>query len=229
MRNWSNVRIAVVGAVVFTLTGAGVATGVDAITGKDIQNGSITPKDLSAKIKKQLKKKGQRGPAGERGPQGPKGDQGTPGITGTNGTDGANGTDGTNGTDGQDGRSALTPLQAGETIRGVIGLDTDSDGSGDYRAAASYPIPLASKPDSGFVNGVTTGENCDGSTAEPTAPAGVLCVYPSQANNPSLGADTHSVFLEGPNDSGKWGFRVSWNATGAGDTFFFGTWAYTAD
>lgn len=69
----------VLGAVVATAATAGAAS---LITGKQIKNGTISAKDLSKAVRKQLAKAGATGPVG---PQGPKGDVGPAGPTGPTG------------------------------------------------------------------------------------------------------------------------------------------------
>jgi hypothetical protein len=151
--------------------------------------------DLADKAAK--KKRGPRGPAGPAGPAG------APGGTGPAG------------------RSALTPLQTGETIRGVVGGDFHASATGDWGVFVTYPIPLTSAVGGAFIDGVTPAETCAGTVASPTAPPNTLCVYPTNAANPALAASSHSIPTSGP-----FGFSVGWTA-GTGDTFFHGTWALT--
>lgn len=75
------IRVAPTTAVAF-LVGVGVATAGTAtaaqmITGKQIKNGSITAKDLSKGLRKQLGVPGPVGPAGPSGPVGPAGPAGS--------------------------------------------------------------------------------------------------------------------------------------------------------
>jgi hypothetical protein len=173
--------------------------GKNAVTSTDVKNGSLLSADFKA---------GQL-VAGAAGPQGLKG---------------ADGAQGPKGVAGSPGRSALTPLGADETVRGVVGLDAEAPAAtGDYRATASYPIPLSAVP-AAFIVGDTPGsEVCTGTLTDPTAPAGTLCIYPAQAFNPDLGTNHHAVFTT----AGKYGFRVSWSVSGSGDTYFYGSYAVT--
>lgn len=142
------------------------------------------------------------GARGQTGAQGAKGDPGTPGAAG---------------------RSALTPLEAGETERGVIGLEARAAAAGNvFATAASYPVPLAAAPTAAFIDGVTPGEPCTGTSDAPTAPAGTLCVYPFVAFNPVVGISSHAIIT-----TGTLGLRVAWATTAATDTRFHATWAVT--
>jgi hypothetical protein len=157
---------------------------------------------------KSAKKRGPRGPAGPAGPAGPTGPQGPAGAPGATGAAG---------------RSALTTLQPGETIRGNVGLDVHATAGGqDFRAFTSYPIPLATDVTNKWIDGVTAGEMCTGTTVTPTAPSNALCVYPTNAANPALAVASHD--FSAPS---LFGFAITWTSTSANDTFFFGTYALT--
>ena len=72
----------ILGLVIAT---AGSATAAKIITGKQIKDGSISKKDLSQALRKELAKAGRAGPRGTTGLQGitgAKGDQGSQGQTG---------------------------------------------------------------------------------------------------------------------------------------------------
>jgi hypothetical protein len=126
------------------------------------------------------------------------------------------------GPQGPAGRSALTELKPGETIRGYVGGDHHSAGAaGDWRASASFAIPGKSVPAKVYINNITPGETCAGSTAAPTAPAGTLCVYLGGSANPRMTANSHEI-----TNQSKFGFQVSWSPIGAGDTWAVGSYAY---
>lgn len=71
-----------VGVVIATAATAGAA---GLITGKQIKRGTITARNLSPALRKQIAKAGKPGSQGQRGEQGPQG------VPGTNGQDGAPG------------------------------------------------------------------------------------------------------------------------------------------
>ncbi len=79
---------------------------------------------------------------------------------------GPQGEKGEDGKDGQDGANFYdTPfLPAGETLTGVVG--------GKKEAYVSFAIPLEVYPE------IAKPWECEGTYAEPTAPAGKLCIYP---------------------------------------------------
>ena len=193
---------------------AAVTRPKDSVTAKQIKAGAV----LTAEVKdgSLLKKDFKPGqlPAGATGPEGPQGiqgPQGDPGIQGPPGDPGAAG------------RSALTPLETGETVMGYVSGDFEASAAGgDWRAVVSFPIPGSTAPAQSFVDNVSPGETCSGSAAAPTAPAGTLCVYLTSATNPSPGVSSHSIF----NDNFL-GFQVSWEPTAPGDTLVRGTYAYT--
>lgn len=176
----------------------------NSVTSKQVKNGSLLSKDFKA---------GQL-PAGATGPTGPAGPQGAAGAPGPQGDPGIQG---------PVGRSALDNLEAGETVRGFLGGDFHvTAAGGDWRAVASFPIPGSSAPGQIYIDGHSAGETCTGSAAQPTAPPNTLCVYPVASDNPTLSGPTHTVFAPT-----RFGFVVSWSPTNVGDTFFYGTYAYT--
>src|SRR5207244_4980518 len=72
--------------------------------------------------------------------KGDKGDKGDPGASGAAGAKGDKG---------DPGRSALTPLQSGETESGDWGVGINATGAGQsFRAVANFPIPLSAGLDS---------------------------------------------------------------------------------
>ena len=139
-------------------------------------------------------------------PKGPKGDTGPRGLQGPKGNAG---------------RSALTPLAAGETIKGAVGLDSDASGAGqDFAGTVSYPIPASTGPTNIFIKGVNDGGDCTGIPSNPTALPGTVCIYPSSSST----GDTFTAQTLG---SSKLGFEVVGLSGAAGDIYFEGTWAFT--
>jgi hypothetical protein len=203
--SYANVMATV--AVFIALGGSALAIKANSVSSRQIKPGAVKKSDIASNAVNSSKVGdgsllAQDFASGQL-PSGPQGDQGVPG------------------------RSALTPLQPGETERGVIGFDGESRATGnggDFSAFATYPIPLSSAPAHSFIDGETPGENCTGTAFNPTAPPGTLCVYPQQVINPAAGAG-HIIASVG-NDT--LGLEVGWSATTANaDTLFKGTWAVT--
>lgn len=160
------------------------------------------------------------GTKAERGPQGAQGEPGMPG------------------------RSALSELQAGETIRGTVGGQAQSMAQVDPQTqeivsntevafSATLPVPAPFGLDDAHVNvdgsdDETAANECKGSASDPQADPGYVCIYPYFSEN----AEAARGFIWGKTVDGtsKWGFQVAWYAkTRPPDhTAFFGNWAYTA-
>jgi hypothetical protein len=155
-------------------------------------------------------------------PAGPKGDKGDKGDAGA---------------------SALSPVPSGQTVHGAVGGDFhafDSTAS-DFGTDVTLPVPAANAlgDDDVFVNvdgwqdggGQTapttsdTDPGCTGTPANPTAPAGKVCIYVSGADH-AFNLSGYSV-LFGTGES-PYGFKLKWDASTAGDTFVDATWAYRA-
>jgi hypothetical protein len=122
-------------------------------------------------------------------------------------------------------------LRSGETIRGVVGGDQHADvgaSSADFAVVETFPVP-APQPVSNqdvVVDGVDDdGANrCTGTADAPSAPPGVICIYPKNLANASGFAG-----LGTPSGTGsRFGFEFSWVAPNAGDTRVFASWAYQA-
>ena len=175
----------------------------NAVTSRKVRDGSLLAKDF---------KPGQL-------PRGPKGDKGDPGT------------------------SALSPVPSGRTIHGAVGGDFhafDSSAS-DFGIDVTLPIPAANAlgDDAVFVNvlgwqnagGQTaptttdTDVGCTGNPANPTAPAGKVCIYVSGADH-AFNLNGYSVLFG--TGASPYGFKLKWDASTTGDTFVDATWAYTA-
>lgn len=186
---------------------------------------------------------GPAGPPGPPGAQGPQGDTGPAGPAGQRGPTGPTGQRGPTGPTGPTGASALTAVPSGETIRGVVGGDFQAydNAASDFSVDATFPIPapVGVSDDDVFVDvsrwktaggqtrPTTTDTNggCIGTPANPTAPPGAVCIYVSGAN--------HAFNLKGGSalvgtGASRYGFKLKWDASQAGDTFVDATWAYTA-
>lgn len=198
-----------------------------AVRSSEVKNGSLVKGDFKPG---QLPggAEGPVGPAGPQGPAGPNGAQGPAGPTGAAGPagqQGGQGAPGANGATGPAGRSALSTLQAGETIYGSMGGQYSSSVSGgSWAAFASFPIPLAATPTDFWVVGVDPNAPCTGNAAAPTAPANTVCVYPTFAINPLLALNTHTFMQQS-----RFGFAIEWVPTSAtfSVTSFRAVWAFT--
>ena len=117
------------------------------------------------------------------------------------------------------------PLTRGETIRGVVNVEGDSDKAGELAQGVTFPISAPRAVDSDHVDVDSLEENegrCDGSVAKPTAPEGVVCIYVSE----SSGVDSIQG-VGAPGAAGSaYGFGVKATAE-AGHHVIAGTWAYT--
>jgi hypothetical protein len=162
---------------------------------------------------------GARGPTGSVGPQGPKGDTGPPGA------------------------SAVNSVPSAQTIHGAIGGDFhafDSTAS-DFGVDMTLPMPapVGLSDNEVFVNvdgwqnagGQTpptttdTNAGCTGTPQNPTAAAGMVCIYVSGADHAFNLAGYSVLFGTG---ASKYGFKLKWDASQIGDTFVDATWAYKA-
>ena len=160
---------------------------------------------------------GLAGAVGPQGPAGPAGAAGQPGSPGAPGTPG---------------RSALDPLPSGTVVTGAAFLDVDKVAAGDL----GFTIELPFTPTAGFeaVNiifkaaGPVAAQQigvCTGTTADPVAPSGFLCLYlqswSQDVNNVQAGL-IGSAFTRD--------IKVTWNSSTpvSGQSSLTLTWAYTA-
>jgi hypothetical protein len=173
---------------------------------------------------------------------------------------GVKGPAGPPGPPGAAGRSALSGLGPNETIRGTVGdeFQVPAGSSLGVTATATFPIPVPFGVDDPHVvvdgyydeTRLDNPNQCTGSAAEPTAPAGFVCIYPYYTDNvrcdppPAEVTDCGtqpSGFVAGKNleEKQKWGFQVTWSgeckyqyglcdSLPAFSTSFFANWAYTA-
>lgn len=180
-----------------------------AVGAKQLKNGAVTSKKVKDKsLLVRDFKMSQRSQL--RGPQGVPGPTGNPGPAG---------------------RSALTPLQSGETVRGIVGGRFFAGGPGNLVAAvASFPVPAPVPLDNAHV--VVDGSvdepanECAGSPTNVTAPPGFVCIYPNVSVNAALGADAGNT---GVTQTRTLGFQLDWTSlAGPDQTSVRAVWAYTA-
>jgi hypothetical protein len=104
------------------------------------------------------------------------------------------------------------------------------DGSADI----TFAFPMSANLTAEFVGtgGVATDSHCAGSSQNPTAEAGYLCVYSSYSENVSFACVTETdvtwICNSGGDHASKYGASPYITAVGAGRTVSVGTWAATA-
>jgi hypothetical protein len=187
-------------ALVFAMSGAAIAGHHYLIN---------STKQINPKVLKALK--------GRTGARGPAGAPGAPGATGATGTTGATG-------------SYPTVLPSGATETGDWGAAFTAGGEAEYRAVASFPIPLPGGLEPSHVIYVagTSLPNCPGSGL---AERGYLCVYQhfiENAEPPSSGEIFNTDENGGPAGVGTHGFGITLESKKAGLTTVSGTFAVTA-
>jgi hypothetical protein len=125
-----------------------------------------------------------------------------------------------------DARYDRPTVKPGETIRGSIGGQVISSATGEWGFNAQLPraAPVALDDAHVVVNGVDeVGSTCTGTSANPTASPGYVCIYPYSAGG--LAASSGSIWGVGTN---PWGFQVSLYASATGEVYWFANWAYRA-
>lgn len=153
---------------------------------------------------------------------------------------GQNGADGAPGATGPAGRSALTPLVAGETIHGGIGLDTHagplppgSENGQDFGTIMTLPIPANEALTDADV--IAAGPNSEESPADLAlcpglglSTPGVLCIYYSAESSDNIALVNGYSIVPGAGGS-PYGFKLAWSApTENADTFIDAVWEYIA-
>ena len=112
-----------------------------------------------------------------------------------------------------------------ETIRGTVGDQFISPGAGEWGFSASLPRAARVGLDDAHVtiDGVdeASGE-CPGTSTNPTAKPGYVCIYPYSVFNMTPNAG----YVWGSGDGTKWGFTASIEADGSGESYWIANWAY---
>lgn len=225
------------GLVVASAATAGAAS---LITSRQIKDGTIQLRDLSASAKKSLR--GARGPIGAQGPQGAKGD------TGAQGAQGATGAQGVKGDKGDPGTSIFSAasLPSGTTVRGVWGgryiaaIGAPGTQQNSYLLAYSFPLRAPQNlTDADVQFGAGTAAPvgdadaaCTGDVANPTAPAGKVCIYVEEGtrSNATLTGFKLRAAAGTTTAADSYGFevRIVDGGTVGATMRAEGTWAYTA-
>jgi len=135
------------------------------------------------------------------------------------------------GAPGREGRSALTVLGPGETVSGVWGASvTAYDPSDEYRAFATFPVPLEIDLPEGnqiYVSGPSA-PNCPG---QGMADPGFLCVYQGfieNAETPDSGRIFDPSTADGFDGASRFGFGIFLEAESFGLSGVSGTFSVTA-
>jgi hypothetical protein len=238
-KRFTYANVAMTLALVFAMTGGAYAASKYLIT---------STKQISPKVLKSLKgangKNGAAGPAGPAGAagagtagaQGTQGAQGPQGPAGANGEKGAPGTNGGVGPTGATGAQGATgeintagPLPSGKTETGAWATTPFSATAGEAAIdTISFAIPLATAPEPHYLKvGETLAAHCTGNAEAPTAAPGNLCVYAGVETN------RHELFIASTGNgslvpaAGTTGALMFVQATNAGPSEFWGTWAVT--
>lgn len=171
----------VVAVVALVAALAGTAIAAAGLSGKQ--------KKEVKKIAKSVAKKGPTGPTGPQGPAGPagpagaKGDAGAQGATGPTGPAGKTGAEGEQGPTGPEGvcstSNCILPTGVTETGTYLAPRAFEALESGTPAwTNISFNIPLSSEPELHYLApGATPTPECPGSSAEPKAEPGQLCLY----------------------------------------------------
>jgi len=204
----------------------------------------------SAKAKRGPKgPKGATGPAGPAGPAGAKGDTGAAGSNGSNGSDGAKGATGATGPQGLTGATGATgpigptgpsgggggggwsdTLPPGKTETGAFAVrGLGAPGPEPTVTPISWSIPLTTADAAAITQHLTDADGdatCTGSSSNPTAPPGMICLYVIEEHNMSA-VELWRTGLEGPGVSTGGAFIFLEFATFTSD-FSEGAFAITA-
>lgn len=126
-----------------------------------------------------------------------------------------------------DHRYLRSTVRPGQTIRGTVGDQVRVSNVGEIGVNAQLQLaaPVGLDDAHVVIDGVDeVGDECSGTSTDPTAAPGYVCIYPySEAN---MTANEGAVW--GAGDGTKWGFQVSLNATSTTIAYWFANWAYRA-
>ena len=221
---------AAAGALVVSVLGAtslGQA-GTDAVKAK--LSGAVGQKETASPA-------GRRGPRGPRGRRGPRGFRGFPGPQGPTGPAGPQGNPGAPGTPGADGAPGPPgppgpfpdgDLPPGKTLRGTFSMGGRSPDTGPDigMSEISFGFTFATAPVPHFIEvDATAPPECPGTSLEPEALPGHLCVYETLASR--VGA--RGINGPGGDDTTyRFGARLFALGSEPGQFISQGTWAATS-
>jgi hypothetical protein len=185
----------------------------NAVTSPKVKPGSLLLSDFRSSQRSRLRgPEGPRGAEGPRGPEGPRGLQGVQGLTGPPGPfpDG--------------------DIPSGKTIRGQYAIGVPSPTNNFITTAISFGFQLASAPTPHIIPaGSAPPDECPGTSTNPQAAQGHLCVYERQ-----FGSRANLQIFDpasGTEDSAsRWGAAVAFAGTAGPDpnTYSYGSWAVTS-
>jgi hypothetical protein len=137
--------------------------------------------------------------------------------------------------------STASASLSGTVVRGAIGGDFDTQLPAGGQNGADWGIDqtllagnhindsdvfivVSTWGGSGLHPTTTDGPGpCHGTLNVPTAPAGKVCIYITNSDN-AVNLNGYSIM---PGNGGsRYGFKLLWDASGNGDTFVDGVWAY---
>jgi hypothetical protein len=190
-------------ALLVALSTGGAYAASKLITGKQIKNGTITAADVKRQSLTASRFKPGQLPAGPRGLRG---------LRGLRGPAGPN--------------SFTAPLAKGTVLRGAGAVAGNSSAGNYVETVSQFPVALPASV-SVRVKGTTEDpdDRCSGSVATPTAPAGIVCIYPDTGHATNVMGAFETASLVG---SPRLGFIFGTAADLDGDVFESYTWAYTA-
>jgi hypothetical protein len=196
---------------------------------------------LSGKQKKEVEKiakkyAGKPGPAGAAGPKGDTGAAGAAGAKGDQGVPGAAGSPGAAGTAGAPGLTGFaSELPAGATETGAYSFGRLPAGQEIFGVTISFPFTLPeSEGQTGtqvnvhyLAAGATPTAECPGSSSEPLAEEGNLCVYEAEGFGATYSEEVNPETGTSAEGAGRNGAILQFIE---GEEFGFGqgTWAVTA-
>jgi hypothetical protein len=174
----------------------------NAVTSTKVKDRSLRQRDVSSSELAALR--GAAGSTGATGARGARGDRGDTSPFPAPGT-----------------------LRSGEVVRGAFAAGEIVPANQELTDAINLPVQAPVSLDFAHVN-VAGGTDdpaglCTGSYAEPTAPAGYACIYPSGETNAKNLQATVPGGMPTPQ-----GFAVQYFAVATGYAELAGSWAYTA-
>ena len=190
---------------------AGMITGKDiaknAVTSKHLKNGTVKEKDLNSQVAAKLN-------ATTTGPAGPKGATGAAGATGTRGL------------------SAWDTIPSGVSVRGQeYAVLRGNGGVINVNLPAAAPNSLTNETVNFAGTSPMSGDDdatCTGTYANPTAPAGKVCIYHDPGENSFGDASGANGWTWGDAALRTRAFYVEYGGAPIDVDYVWFTWAYTA-